>query len=94
MDLITGIYASYKRGEGISSAGIGRTVTKFLVYQIAIISGFVLETYILDNMFPISKLVAGVIGVTETTSILENVNSITGTNVFQELIKRLSSKNQ
>lgn len=92
-DLFTGIWAARKRGEKISSAALRRTVSKIVIYQLAVISGFMLETHILDNLLPVSKLVAGVIGMVEFKSMLENSNGIVGGNIFQLVLKKLGSEN-
>lgn len=91
-DLILGIWAASKRGENISSAAMRRTISKMFVYQLTIMTGFLLEVYIMQSILPIAKLVAGVIGMVEFKSLLENATVITGTD-FQELIKKLGSKN-
>lgn len=92
-DLITGIIAAKKRGEPISSAGFRRTVSKMLVFQSAVICGFITEQYLLKGTVPVTNIVASVIGLTELTSILENLNSISGTNLLQDIIKRIGSDN-
>lgn len=92
-DLITGIMAAHKRGEKISSAAMRRTISKMFVYQLTVISGFLLEKYLLDGVLPIAKIVAGVIGMVEFKSMLENVNKITGLDLLSEFIKKIGSKN-
>lgn len=93
MDALTGMYAAKKRGEELSSAAMRRTVSKFLVYQGVVITGFLLEANILDNLIPVAKIVAGAIGMVEFKSILENANSIMGMNLFQTVIDKLGSDN-
>jgi Bacteriophage holin family len=93
MDAVTGIYAAYKRKEPISSAAMRRTVSKLLVYQGVVISGFLLELNLLDHLIPVAKLVAGAIGVVEFKSILENSNSIMGVDIFKSIIDKLGSDN-
>jgi phage-related holin len=93
-DLITGVWAAYIRGEKISSAGLRRTISKIFVYNLAIVLGFVIEQYLISNALPISKIAAGLIGVTEGLSIFENLNSIAGNNVFKSLLDKLGSVNQ
>ncbi len=92
-DLFTGIWAAKKRKESVSSAALRRTVSKIVIYQLAVISGFMLETYILDNVLPVAKIVAGVIGMVEFKSILENSNSIVGGDIFKLVLKKLGSEN-
>lgn len=92
-DLVTGVWAAHKRGEKINSAALRRTVSKILIFNLAVISGFVVEKYLLSDIMPVSKIIAGVIGTVELVSILENANTITGTNIFQLLIQKLGSQN-
>ena len=92
-DMITGIFAAKKRDEKIKSAEMRRSLSKLVVYQIAIISGFVLETYMLNNAIPVSKVVAGVIGMIEFKSILENASSIAGQDILKMVMDKIGSKN-
>lgn len=92
-DMISGILAALKRGEKISSAGLRRSVTKFLVYNMAIITGFLVEHYMLSMIFPISKLIAGLISIVELKSILENLNTVNGSDIFKSVLNQLGSKN-
>lgn len=93
LDMISGMLAARKRGEKITSAAMRRTISKMFIYQGVVISGFMLEHYILDGILPISKIVAGVIGMVEFKSILENANKITGADIMSEILKKLGSKN-
>ena len=92
-DMITGVWAAIKRSEKITSAGFRRTVSKLVIYQIAIITGFVVEHYLVDGSIPIVKIIGGVIGLVELKSVLENANSISGTDIFQLILNRLGSQN-
>lgn len=92
-DLITGVMAAKKRGEAIRSAEMRRSLSKMVVYQIAIISGFILEKYMLHDMLPVSKIVSGVIGMVEFKSILENASTIAGQDILKLVIEKLGSKN-
>lgn len=93
VDLVSGIWAALKRREKITSAALRRTISKMFIYQFAIISGFLIEQNILQGAFPITKIVAGFMGIVELKSILENGNSILGQNIFKILIQKLGSKN-
>ncbi len=92
-DLFTGIMAAKKRKEKLSSAVMRRTVSKILIYQTAVITGFLLETYLLMGLVPISKIVAGAIGLVEFKSILENCNAALGQDIFQTVLLKLGSDN-
>lgn len=94
LDMITGMMAAYKRKEKITSAQMRRSISKAVVYEIAICAAFITEKYILEVDFSAVKIIATVIGLTELKSLLENTNSITGTDVFKALIDKLGSTNQ
>lgn len=92
-DMITGMMAAKKRKESIQSAEMRRSVSKMVVYQIAIMSAYVLESYMLDGLLPVSKIVAGVIGMVEFKSILENTSVIAGQDILKLVLEKLGSKN-
>lgn len=92
-DALTGMYAAQKRGEKISSAAMRRTLSKMMVYQGVVILGYLLEANLMDHLMPVAKIVASAIGMVEFKSILENANSIVGTNIFKAVISKLGSDN-
>jgi hypothetical protein len=92
-DLITGIWAAKKRGETITSAALGRTVSKMVVYQTAVVTGFLLQKYLLADAIPIVNIVGGIIGMVEFKSFIENANTIIEGDIFKEILKKLGSKN-
>lgn len=89
IDLVTGIFAAWKRKEPITSTGIKRTVIKCLVYNLAVITGFLIEKYLTDSL-PFVKLISGLIGTTEGLSILENLNAISDGKLLKPVIDKLS----
>lgn len=93
VDLVTGIMAARKRKEKISSAALRRTISKMVIYQTAILTGFLIETYLTGDLAPITKIVASIIGVTEGISIFENLNTLSDNKLFNEILKKLGSKN-
>lgn len=92
-DLITGILAARKRDERISSSALRRTISKIFVYETAILVGFLIETYLIGGLIPISKLAALLIGSVEAVSIFENLNTISGNNIFKSILDKLGSVN-
>jgi hypothetical protein len=92
-DFVTGIWAARKRSEKITSAAMRNTLTKMAIYQTAVVTGFLLGHFIMDDVIPVAKLVAAVIGTVEFKSLLENANTILGVDIFKELLLKLSSKN-
>jgi hypothetical protein len=94
MDAVTGCWAAYKRGERITSAGLRRSLSKLLVFQIVILAAHVLEKYLIPGLgVPVVSLIAGVVGVVEGKSILENAGTIANTDIFKAVIARLGSRN-
>jgi hypothetical protein len=93
VDLLTGVWAALKFNEKISSAKLRNTFSKLLIYQIGVITAFVLEVHLLDGLVPAVKIVAGLIGAVEGLSAFENLNKISGNNLFKALIERLGSSN-
>jgi len=92
-DLVLGLAAAWKRGEAITSAALRRTISKIVIYNIAVISGFIVEKYLMSDLIPATKLIAGVIGAVELKSILENADTINGAPIFLSIIKSLGSQN-
>lgn len=88
-DMVTGILASRKSGQKISSAGLRRTVAKITVYEIAILLAFGLQQTGLDGGLPLAKLCASMVALTELKSVFENIDVVVGKPVFGELIDRL-----
>jgi hypothetical protein len=91
LDLVTGIWASVRRNEKISSYGIRRTVSKTLAYELAIIASYIMEQQFLLGI-PVVRVVAGLIAATEFKSLLENITSITGLDLVQEFVKSIQKK--
>lgn len=93
-DFILGIYAAYKANEPITSAGFRRTISKILVYEIAICLAYVAQHFLLNDSIQISNIVAGFVGLTELKSCLENLNAISGGQLLKKLLEKLGSVNQ
>ncbi len=94
MDLAVGIWASLKRGDKFSSAKLSRTCTKLVSYQLALITSFVVETYMLE-VLPLVKATAGLIATTEILSVFESISSISGVPVrdaIKSLLDRSANK--
>jgi len=92
-DLIMGVWAAKKRGETINSAGLRRSVSKLLVYQLSILSAFAVETYLVTDLIPMVKVLAATIAMVELKSIIESANVILGQDIFKTVLKQLGSKN-
>lgn len=92
VDLFTGVVAAYRRKEPITSAGFRRTVSKIFVYEVALGAGFLAQHYMIQDL-ELVKMISGMVAVVELKSIMENLDSISGTSLMQTLIDKLGSKN-
>lgn len=91
VDFITGAYASVKNNISISSERIGHTISKFFIYNLVVLSAFLLEKYIVEEI-PFQRIITGFIAIAEIKSILENFNKIYGINPFKAFIKLIKKK--
>lgn len=91
VDLITGVWASMKRNEKITSNGIRRTISKTVAYMMAIICSFIMEQQFLKGI-PVVQVVSGLIAITEFKSLLENLTSITGLDFWELIVNKVQGK--
>lgn len=80
-DWVTGVWSAIKRNEKITSKGLRRTVEKIVMYSLSIIIVLAVEIVFFNS----HVLVVGValyISLVELFSNLENISSITGTNIL------------
>ncbi len=89
VDLMLGILAARKQGKLITSSGLKRTIGKIFLYEVALLMGFVAQKYLLSDIMPATKIIAGFIGATELKSILENLDIINGAPMFSTIVTKL-----
>lgn len=95
VDLITGILASLKEKQRITSSAMSRTIAKTFVYCTTIIVTYVVHKYLLVGFdFPVESIVSGFIALTEMKSILENLNRISNHSVLKDLILIFSNERE
>lgn len=92
VDLITGLMAAYKQGKTITSAGIRRSISKAIVFTMAIWLAFITQQYLVSDI-EVCKMVAGAIGLAELLSCLENINILAGGSILKIILKRIGSAN-
>ena len=91
IDMVFGLIGAYKQKIKISSRRLSDTLIKMLVYQLLIISGFIIETTLVD-WIPFTKIVVTFISITEIISIDENFTNISGLpfiNYLKNIIRNL-----
>lgn len=84
IDTITGVWASVKKGERISSHRFGDVILKCTGYLIGIVSAWVAQTYIVPDI-PIVQAAVVPICLRDLLSIYENISVITGKQVSFKL---------
>ena len=93
-DMVVGIWKALKLKQRIRSRRMSDTITKLLLYQIAIMSGFLIETFIISELIPITKLVATVVAVIEFKSIIESIESVTGKDLWSKIKTIIGRKSE
>ena len=88
---MTGVWKNVKKGEEFQSSKMSNTISKTVLYNIAIISAFLLEIYIIPFL-PVSKIVAGFLVTTEFQSLIENIGEITGIDIWGNIKKYFVKK--
>ena len=69
------------------------TVSKLLLYNLAILSGFICETYLISYI-PFTKIISGFIALTELKSISENVTAVTGIDYWKKIMEYAKRKKE
>lgn len=91
VDLISGVIAALRLKTPIESNKLKKTVVKLCVYEVAIVAAYYVGQNLTGPSVPILQMVASVIGLTEFTSILENLRAITGSSVFDLILRNVSA---
>ena len=93
-DLVVGIWKAIKIKQRIRSRRMSDTVTKLLLYQLAIMSGFLIETFIINELIPITKLIATVVAIIEFKSIVESIEAVTGKDLWSKIKTIIGRKSE
>lgn len=97
IDTVTGLLKARKKKEKITSHKLGRVISKMLLYQLGIITFFLLEKYLLGEFiasftsitFFLTKIVAVFFAGIELISINENLTEGYGINLFKQFKQML-----
>ncbi|WP_121811004.1 phage holin family protein [Mucilaginibacter kameinonensis] len=90
-DMITGIWKSLKTGVPITAAKIGLTGEKMVGYVIGLIGCYSVQHVITHDLVKVMLFYCGIISLKELKSIIENIEVITNTPIWGELIKQVGS---
>jgi phage-related holin len=91
IDTITGLYKARKTKETITSRKLSKIVSKMVLYQLGLITFFVLDFFLfgeiilkfVDIQYFLTKVVAIFFASIELVSINENINQACGINLFK-----------
>lgn len=89
-DTVSGIIASVRAGEPFSSRKLANMASKFLLYQLVIISAHAIDLYMIGLPMLLTATLSG-LSLIEFTSIVENVDKATGINLWsyiRNIVKR------
>jgi phage-related holin len=89
IDWLTGVYKSYHKKIKFTSYRLRKSIHKLTSYIIAIVAAHILNATILSGMFHLPQIVAAYIGITELTSIYENLAVITGKKLMRDIVLKI-----
>lgn len=88
-DFIFGIYRAYRSKQEISSRKMGHSISKILLYNLAVLTVFMIEKYVMDGSVPYSKIIVGVIAMVELKSIDESFKILYGYSLYDSIQSKL-----
>lgn len=88
-DFIFGIYRAYKIGELINSRKMGHTISKMFLYNMAVLTVFMLEKIIVGTDMQFTKIAVGVIVMVEVKSIDESFKILYGFSIYESIIGKI-----
>jgi hypothetical protein len=91
VDLLTGLLASRTRKDPITSSRLRRTVVKALVYETTILVSFITQHWLTGDAFPLTSWAAGMIGLVELKSVLENLDIISGQDLLKAMLDKITA---
>lgn len=92
-DSVTGILASRKKGIGFVSGKLRDTADKFISYGIGVLIAYLIQVLLIPD-FPALKSITALICYIELKSINENIEVVTGLNLFKGILNVLNIKNK
>lgn len=95
IDLVMGIWKSKKKKEKITSRKLSHTVTKLVLYLLAVVVCHIVDTQFLTlDWLPATstQLVAGFLAVIELKSIMENISDILGIQLWEWIKNKLNRR--
>lgn len=91
IDLITGIWKSIKLNIPITANKIGLTVTKMVLYMFGIVCAYVVQHNIAGDAIKVMLIFSTLISVREFKSIVENIEIITGSKIWDYIVEQVTN---
>ena len=89
MDFVFGIYRAHKTGEVITSRKMGNSISKILLYNIMVLSVYLMDHYILNTGLNLEKIAAGLIAIIEIKSLDETFVKVFGWSIYDKIKKAI-----
>lgn len=83
IDTFTALWKSKVKKEKITSNKFSHSINKLVLYNVAILASFIVETYLFKGV-PWVSLVVSYIALTELKSIAENIFTVTNVNIIKK----------
>jgi hypothetical protein len=58
------------------------------------VSGFLIETYVIEQLIPITKLIATIVAIIEFKSIIESIEAVTGKDLWSKIKAIIGRKSE
>lgn len=92
MDLFTAVWAARKCKIAITSRKLSKTITKIILFTIAVTCSHGVETVFSALQYiNLTNLTSGYICLVELKSIYENISKVTGLDLWKYLLKKVDS---
>lgn len=89
VDFIFALYRAYRTGETITSRKMSNTIPKIFLYNMAILSLYIVNKYVINSGLPLEKIAAGLISIIEIKSCDESFKVIYGWSLWERVKKIL-----
>lgn len=90
LDFVLGIAAALKLKEPITSKRMSDTVGKLIAYESTVCIAFLMQHYMMGDLLPVVNVACTYLAIVEGTSVLENLETLTGQPVLSGIIDKLN----
>jgi hypothetical protein len=91
LNTATDVWRARREGQRITAKWWSRPVAKLVCWPLAITVGHVVGAVMLSGLVPVAGIVAGAVGTYELGSCLRNVSALTGADITEAVIARVSA---